>query len=501
MSENFLNGLQNETNKSRTTNGAETFKSTKSDLLDFFSVAGAMRQTDEGTITRKFRLAYQENPLLAMRALFLTRNVRGGLGERRVTKLIVQDMVKYQPESIKKNLGIMARFGRWDDIFWLLDTELESEVIEIVKIQLAEDMQGILNEESISLLAKWMPSINTSSKDTRKKGRKIATSLGMTEKLYRKTLSKMRNYIDVVEVKMTSNRWDEIDYASVPSKAMKNLSGAFEKHDASGFTKYLEALKSGDTKINASTLYPYELVSQVLGGYGVKKTNEDVLNAQWEALPNYVEGEHNVLVMADVSGSMTCSNGMPLYSSVGLAMYFAERNKGVFNNKFMTFSGDPQLVNIKGSTFSERAKNVGRANWDMNTDFEKALKTILDTGVRNGLRQDEMPEKLIVISDMQFDAARTKRGYGYKCQDDEWGFYSKMKKMYKNKDYKIPQIIFWNVNAIEDTYMVDSKCEGVGLISGQSPSMFKYVLTGEVITPYEMMLNALSDPMYACVKV
>ena len=497
MSENFLNGLANETNKTRTTNGAEAFKSTKSDLLDFFSVAGAMRETDENTITRKFRLAYQENPLLAMKALFLTRNVRGGLGERRVPKLIVQDMVKYQPESIKKNLGIMAQFGRWDDILWLLDTELESQVIEIIKSQLAEDMQGVLNGEAISSLAKWLPSINTSSKETRKKGRKVATALGLTEKLYRKTLSKMRKYLDVVEVKMASNKWDEIKYSAVTSKAMKNYNRAFAKHDETGFAEYLVSLEKGETKINSTTLYPYELVSQVIG-LG-QKGMESVVNAQWEALPNYVEGEHNVLVMADVSGSM---NGMPLNSSIGLAMYCAERNSGAFKNKFMTFSTNPQLVSLKGSTFAERAKNLSQASWDMSTDFQKALGTILDTAVNNNLEQGELPEKLIVVSDMQFNDARG-NGYSWRRQEntsENWGFYGKMKQMYKDKGYNIPQIVFWNVNSPKDSYMVDCDCEGVGLVSGQSPSMFKYVLTGDVTTPYEMMVDALNDPIYDCVK-
>ena len=500
MNNNFMNALENGTNKTRTLNGAEALKSTKSDLLDFFSVAGAMRNSSETDITRKFRKAYAEDSLLAMKALFLTRNVRGGLGERRVPQLIVKDMVDYHSESIKANLGVMANFGRWDDLMWLLDTKLENDALEVIKLQLMEDMKGILEEEPISLLAKWLPSINTSSKETRRKAKKVANYLGITEQLYRKSLSKMRKYLNVVEVKMTSGEWNSIDYSAVPSKAMKNYNRAFAKHDESGFDEYLESLKKGEVKINATTLYPYELVKQVIGYGG--NANE-ITDAQWEALPNYVEGENNVIVMADVSGSMTCANSMPLYSSIGLAMYFAERNSGPFKNKFMTFSAKPELVSLKGSTFRERARNLVRSNWSNSTDFEEALMLILRTGVDNGLAQTDMPEKLVVVSDMQFDQARgVSSHYGYRRgqANSSWGFYGKMKEAYASYGYRIPQIVFWNVNSPKDTYMVESDCEGVGLVSGQSPSMFKYIISGEVTTPYDMMLEALNDSMYDCVK-
>ena len=477
----FLNTLKDNMNNTKTFNGANAVKSTNSSLLDLYGVIGALRNRKEIEIENLFSKAFSEDRLLAMKLLFYARDVRGGLGERHVSRTIYKHLGNIHPCVLRKNLEHLSHYGRWDDLLVLLDTELCDDVIKIFEKQLIDDIQS----DMPSLLAKWLPSNNTSSQTTRKYAKTITMGLNWNAKKYRQTLSVLRKKIDVLEVKMSSCNWAEINYENVPSNAMNIYSKAFYNNDEERFRNYLEAVKTGDKKINASVLYPYNITEKIL--YSKTDINSDVLEQQWNSMPDFVlDNDKNVMVMADVSGSMA---GRPMATAIGLAIYFAQRTKGAFANHFMTFSESPSIVQITGDSLYEKVRMVLSSNWGMNTNLEKAFKIMLDTAIEKNIRQSELPETLIVVSDMQFDQSiqRTNK---------DWTFYKKMKKMYKTHGYTIPEIVFWNVNSMSNVFQVSDNCEGVKLASGQSASVFKSILNSQTLTPYDFMLEVLNDDRY-----
>jgi hypothetical protein len=337
----------------------------------------------------------------------------------------------------------------------------------------------------VSLLAKWMPSINASSKDSKRLGRKIAAHLGMTEREYRKVLSNLRTHINVVEKAMCSKEWSVIDYSKLPSRAAFMYRKAFAKQDADRYAAYLNAVEKGEAKINAATLYPYDIVEQYL--YKGAR-NDKTIDLQWEALPNYMEGkEFNGLVVADVSGSMM---GRPMAVSISLAMYIAERNTAqVWKNKFLTFSAQPELQSIVGSTIGKRVENLSRAAWQMNTDLMAVFKTVLDAGVKNNVPAEDMPQKLIIVSDMQFDQC---------CRSNKRTNFEQIQKLYRKAGYEMPQLVFWNVNSYGNV-PIEAHDTGTCLVSGCSPSILKSVLTDSVITPIDTMNETVYNERYDAV--
>jgi len=478
----FLEEIEKELNKTKTENDANALKSTGNECLNLFGQLGALRNREYVEIQRLFVRAYNEEPLLAMKMLFYLRDIRGmGLGERKVFNEALNLFAKLHSKSIKKNIDLIPFFGRWDDLFCLLETPVEKEMINLIKSQLDEDLES----DNPSLLGKWMKSENTSNKESKKIAHKLRKGLGLSHKDYRKMLSKLRKKIDIVERNMSNNEWKEINYEKVPSNAMNKYRNAFKIRDELRFKKYIDDVKEGTKKINSGTLFPYDITYKIAKG-----EYSDVLDEQWKALPNYIEGENNMLVMADVSGSM---RGVPIATSVGLAIYFAEKNKGAYHNKFMTFSQNPQLVTISGDTITEKYRSVSRADWNMNTDLERALLNILKVAIDNNLEQSELPKSLIIITDMQFD------GCVSNANDDT--FYDKMKQCYNNKDYEVPNIVFWNVDSRSDTFQTNSLQEGVQLASGHSASVFNSVIKNINLTPLTAMLNTLNDERYDCVSI
>lgn len=482
---NYLDTLKTLNNQTKTINGANALKSTNSSLVDLFGSIGALRNRNPLDIETMFSQAFAEDPLLATKMLFYSRDIRGGLGERKVARILYKHLAYLHPEVIRKNLSLISHYGRWDDLLVLFDTPLFKDVAILIKTQLEEDMIS----ETPSLMVKWLPSINTSSVETRKAAIQLHKELGMSAKEYRQTLSCIRKKMDVLEVRMSSNDWENIQYSAVPSNAMSLYSKAFVKHDDQRFLEYIQAVKDGKENINASVLYPYNIIEKIL--YENDKENHAVLEEQWRHLPDYIDGdERNILVMADVSGSMA---GRPMATSIGLALYFAERSKGIFAGHFMTFSQDPTLVKVTGNTLYERVMNISSA-WGWNTDFEKALSLILQAAVNNRAKQKDMPETLIVVSDMQFDECHTK-------QDDKWTFYQNMEKHYKSHGYKIPEIVFWNVNSLTNVFQTLDDYKGVKFASGQSPSVFSSVIHSVALTPYDFMIEVLESERYKDVVV
>lgn len=490
----FVNALKNESNFTKTENDAIALKSTNSSLLDLFGQIGALRPRTESDIEAMFSKAFAENSLFATKMAFYARDIRfGGLGERRVFRVILKFIARLYPEIIEKNIKNIPYFGRWDDLYVLINTPVESLMWDFIKKQWNEDINGMNKMIPISTMAKWLKSINTSSADSVKLGKLTAQKIGLFESSYRKMLSKMRKYIDIVEIKMSANKWTEINYPSVPSKAMSNYRKAFSKHDLNGFASYISKVEKGEEKINSSTLFPYDILQKmgiVCHNKFMSFSNYDkVLEAQWKALPNYIDGENNVLVMADTSGSMMSDNGRPLATSVGLSIYFAERNHGIFKNIFMTFSSEPSFIELKGNSLYEKIKCIPAIV--SNTNLESAFKLILETAIKNNLKSEDLPKSLVIISDMQFDM----------CQTYKWTFYDEMKARFNINGYDIPNIIFWQVESRRDTFHATSSYKGVQLASGQSAATFKTILKNIGKTPYEAMITTLNNPVYDCILI
>lgn len=474
----FITALESQMNDTVTLNGAKSNKSTLNKCLDLFGKIGACRN-DVKQAQRLFAFAYAENPETATRILFWARDIRGGQGEREVFRNLFKYLVEENGEIGAKLVSLVPAYGRWDDLLVLENTSAWDNVLGAIQSQLNIDRLNYASGQAVSLLAKWLPSINASSKDSKRLGRKIAEHLGMTEREYRKVLSNLRTHINVVEKAMCSKEWSVIDYSKLPSRAAFMYRKAFAKQDATRYADYLSAVEKGEAKINAATLYPYEIVEQYL--YKGAR-NDKTIDLQWEALPNYMEGkEFNGLVVADVSGSMT---GRPMSVSISLAMYIAERNTAeVWKNKFLTFSAQPELQSIVGSTIGKRIDNLSRAAWQMNTDLMAVFKTVLDAGMKNDVPAEDMPQKLIIVSDMQFDQC---------CSSNKRTNFEQIQKLYRKAGYEMPQLVFWNVNSYGDV-PIKAHDTGTCLVSGCSPSILKSVLTDSVLTPVDTM----NDTVYA----
>ena len=362
----FANAMKEESKFTRTENGAVALNTTSDARLDLFGTIGALRDADENRITTLFSEAYAQDNLFATKIAFYARDIRCGLGERKTFRTIIRYMAEHHPEALRPNLDLIGVFGRYDDLYELIGTPLEDDMWKAMKNQFEEDLKNLNEGKAISLLAKWIKTADASSPETRKLGILTAQKLGYPVYNFKRIVRNMRKQIGVVESLMSAGKWNEIKYPEVPSRAMMIYRRAFAKHDPGGFNEFINKADKGEVKINASTLYPYDIVEKILCG----RENNKVLEAQWKALPNYVEQGANALIMADVSGSMC---GRPMATSIGLAIYFAERNTGAYHNLFMTFSGNPQIVSLKGETLEQKVRNVDKTNWDMNTDLKLSL--------------------------------------------------------------------------------------------------------------------------------
>jgi hypothetical protein len=304
----------------------------------------------------------------------------------------------------------------------------------------------------------------------------------------------MRKHIGVVEALMSAGRWDEITYSEVPSRAMLIYRNAFRRHDEDRFAAFIDRAVEGKETIHSATLYPYDIVSKYLsfgwniGAAQIPAAESKVLEAQWRALPEYVEEGTNALVMADVSGSMM---GMPMATSLGLALYFAEHNHGDYHNLFMTFSAQPQFVSVQGETLQQKLASISKAAWGMNTDLCEAFRKVLTLAVTNHTPKKDMVQSIIVISDMEIDA----------CGNREWSFYDKMRDEYRRAGYEIPNVIFWNVNSRHDVFHADSRRKGVQLCSGQSAAVFQQMLSCIGMTPLEAMQQVINSERYEAIRI
>jgi len=498
---NLLNAMKNATNYTFTENGGITHKTTNSDLLDMFAMGAAMRNRSNSDVILMFKKAYEENPELAMKMLFYIRDVRGGQGERRFFRVCIHWMAQQETmvDSMRKNVEYIAEFGRWDDLYALMDTPLQNDALGVIKHQLALDVEC----KTPSLLAKWMKSENASSAETIRFGNMTREYLGMSHREYRKVLAVLRERINVLEVLMSANRWDEIEFDKIPSKAGLIYKNAFARRDIVK-ARYEAFAKDTTTKVNAGTLYPYEVVEKAIqvmqtnywreSNIPLDDTNRLMVNKYWDNLTDYFnEAKLNALCMIDTSGSMS---GTPINVAVSLGLYCAERNKGPWHNHYISFSSHPQLIETEGVDFCDKVNRIVRTNLCENTNIEAAFDMILRTAKVNKLKQSDIPEYLIVISDMEFDYAQGYGRYNNFTTDSAETTMETIARHWEESGYKLPKLIYWNVDARQPNIpMIGNHM--VSYVSGFSPSIFKSIITGK--TGWDLMMEAINNERYACI--
>lgn len=472
----FVSAVQNQS--ARTTNGMVARKSTANACVDLFFKIGASRGKD---ITKDFVAAYVENKDVALRIAQWARDVRGGSGEREIFRQILKYLDKHDADAAKALLRKVPEIGRWDDIF----------VVETNK-PYAFTMLGDALRQKNGLAAKWTP----------RKGElavEIRNFFGMSPKFYRKSLVEMTK---VVEQDMCAKNWDGINFSHVPSVASARYKKAFYRNATEAYSAYVAELvkapedRTMNVKVNAGAVYPYDVLKGVINLYhnaNFNKTQLDLVVAQWDALENFV-GDANVLPLVDVSGSMSCPAGGRASNSVvtcldvavSLGLYLADKNQGKFKDTFLTFSGSPELLNLKGNVV-QKAQQMVKSNWAMNTDLVKAMDKILSTAKNGNVPQSEMPEMLLILSDMQFD----------QCASFDDSAMQMIARKFEAAGYELPKIVFWNLNS-QDNVPVKYDARGVAMVSGFSPAIMKAVLSGdtEQFTPEAIMLKAVMVPRY-----
>ena len=500
----FMNGLKNSTNCTYTTNGALTHKTSGTDLLDMFAQGGAYRKRSDDDCILLFKNAYEDNPKYALKCLFYLRDIRGGQGERRFFRICYHWLISHDKAAAKRNLQYLPEYGRWDDLIYITDgTSLWEDAMAIVHEQLMADMASCVHSDKtgISLLAKWMPSENTSSKDTKALANKVREALKVNHRQYRKTLSVLRERLNILERLMSAGRWDEIEFDKIPSKAGLKYRNAFARRDMIA-QKYEKFAKDENTKVNAAALYPVDVAHQCFNyGYYNKPdaTQRAMIDKYWENLPDFYHGrEERGIAVVDVSGSMT---GEPMEAAVSLGAYVAERGKGPFQNHFITFSATPKLVKFEGVDIYDKFTRARSADWGMNTNVEAVLDLLLNTAIRNRCSKSDMPTRIYIFSDQEFDSCVTTnngyRNYGFNRKDEVLGaldtLFEAAKKKWATYGYKLPNIIFWNLRSAHKN--IPAIGEGFSYVSGYSPSILESILSGK--DGIQLMYEVLNNERYA----
>ena len=492
MENTFMENLTNATNFMVTENGALAHKSTRSMVYDMFAFGGAYRRrTDEDCILL-FKNAYEENPELALKCLFYLRDCRGGQGERRFFRVCFRWLCSYDPAAARRNLIHLSEYGRWDDLVYAtFGSELMWEAFKIIQHQLALDVEC----KTPSLLAKWMPSENASSWETKKMANELRKYLGMTHKQYRKTLSILRARINVLERLMSANRWEEIEFDKIPSKAGLIYKNAFARRDIIA-KKYEAFAKSSETKVNAKTLYPYEVVEQAIrAGWNGTETDRAMVEKYWNNLPDYFNGEPaSIMCVVDTSASM---HGMPINVAISLGIYCAERIGGPFAGHYISFASRPQLIKVQGVDFVDKVNRIYRTNLCDNTNLEATFDLVLEMAKKS--KPEDVPKTLVVISDMQIDAMTGSYwgGPGMKRWTEESAATEMelIRQKWAAAGIECPRLVYWNVDARDNTIL--DAGPNVSFVSGCSPVLYEQIVRG--VTGYDLMLDKLMSERYAAI--
>lgn len=485
MTTSMLQALKRESDRTVTENGAAAVKSTGASTLDLFAVIGALRSAEDAEIIRRFMRAWAEDHDIAMKLLFYARDIRGGLGERRVFRVILQWLASAETNSVIKNIPLIAEYGRFDDLLVLLETPCERAAIDYISRTLTQDMALMEQNQPVSLMAKWLPSVNASNAEAVRQAKRIAKSLGMKDAQYRKMLSSLRAYIRILENNLREKDYT-FDYAKQPAKAMFKYRKAFIRNDLKRYVTYITKVSKGEASMHTGTLMPYDLIRQAIGFLGSKAERES-LDVTWKALENYTDGR-NALAVVDGSGSMYgFGNPRPVDVALSLGIYFAEHNTGAFHNHFITFSNSPQLVEIKGRDLVDKVRYCRSYNEIADTNIQKVFELVLAAAVKNHLPQSELPETLYFISDMEFNSC---------TRDASLSNFEYAKQLYEAHGYKLPNVVFWNVQSRNEQQPVKMNEQGVMLVSGASPRVFSMVMEDK-LNPYDYMMSVLGAERYA----
>lgn len=502
----FLDELKKQTTISTTEKGAKSFSSTLDKNLDLYSQAGAIRSRMDSA-GEMFVNAYSEDKELALRNMAYLRDIREGLGEREAFRRMFYELIDSDNEVASKFLDYIPFLGRWDDLAFVYAHAKKNEsrnrvvierVIEIIEEQLEKDLLGFSNGEEISLMAKWLPSPSVKNKERKQQANMLAYDLNMKVSTFRKTLSKLRKHIGIVETKLTDRDYSEINFETLPSRALYKYRQAFERHMENEYDNFLNRVESGEVKMNASNVLPYEIVRDYSGTDNdnwfwepseIQELNQS-LEATWKSLDDAIgNAEESVIVVADTSGSMT---GSPWNVAQSLAIYSAERLKGAFEGHFITFSSEPKLIELpKNGTLMQKINEYNKHSIIDNTNIQAVFDLILETAVSSGTSQEDMPTKIIIVSDMQFDSMTS---------NSDLTNFENAKRKFKEAGYDMPNMVFWNVDSRSDDTPVRHNEQGVALVSGLTPNIFKQVLLKEFSTPRDMMIETLMSERYDFVK-
>ena len=484
----LLHAIEDAANKTYTENGAVTLETTGDCCLDLFATVGALRHVSEEEICLRFQRAWAEDRDLAMKILFFARDVRGGLGERRAFRVITRWLADYAHTSVAKNINNIPEYGRYDDLLSLLATSCEADALRFIAVQWEKDMKALESGEPVSLLGKWLPSVNATKADTIAKGKKVAKYLKLRPVEYRKALTALRKRIHILENNLRIKEYN-FDYAKLPSKAMYKYRAAFLRNDEARYHEFLNKVEKGEAQMHTDSLTPYDIVASVLDNSSRWKPDVKAANAQerkaldvtWKALPDYTCGE-NALVVVDGSGSMYgYGNPMPAAVALSLGIYFAERNRGQFQNHFITFSEHPRLVKIKGNDIVDKVMYCESYNECANTNIEAVFRLKI-----HQVPQEEMPSRIYIVSDMEFD---------YCAENASLTNFQNMEQMYRKAGYKLPEVVFWNVASRHQQQPVTKNQQGVALVSGCTPRLFE-MLAGGNLSPYACMMDILNRDRY-----
>lgn len=486
MNKTLLKELKKATNYTYTENGGLTHKSTLNKCYDLFAFGGASRGKSEEDILDMFYDALREDKLLAMKLLFYIRDVRGGLGERRTFRIILKSLANSHPYLVEKNIDLIPFYGRYDDLLVLFDTKCEDKMISLIAKTLIDDCRT----NRPTLLAKWLPSENASSSDSRRLARKLAKKLSLTNREYRKTLSNIRNKIKIVENLLSEKKYNEIEFDKLPSKAGLKYRDAFLRHEEL-CTRYVEFIDNKNSKINAKTLYPYDIIRNA---WHCETHERKVLDKYWNNLPDYFDGKPcSILPVIDNSGSMTWNlNGgvIPIDVAVSLGIYCAERNLGDFHNHYISFSRTPKLVEIKGNDIVEKALSAVKNVLYEDTNIEAVFDLILKTLKKSNLSEEYLPKHIVIISDMEFNE-------GTRCNDSET-LMERIRKEWAKEGYTMPNLVYWNVCSRRNN-ISDLGADNITYVSGCTPMIFKSIMSGK--NGMDLMLDTLNSDRYSSIRV
>ena len=493
----LLNAIKETNNFKRTENGAIALKSTMDGVMDLFALGAAYRSRSDEDCIVLFEKAWREDPVYALKCLFYIRDCRGGQGERRFFRVIIKHMAYMHTAEMRRNLIHVPEFGRWDDLYTFYNTPLAMDAFAIIKHQLALDVEC----KTPSLLAKWLKSENTSSAESRKLATATRRYLLMTSREYRKTLSVLRERIKVLERLMSAGRWDEIEFDKLPSKAGIVYRNAFARHDLTR-ERYEKFAKDANTKVNAGTLYPCDVVAKALQERSNRLDDPTrlMVNKYWDNLTDYF---HNAIfdgvAVVDTSGSMTWSSSgaiQPIHVAIALGMYCAEKcnPKSPWYGHYISFSRKARLVPIEGADFVDKVRRIEDANLCENTNIESVFDLLLNTALANRIKPSEMPKNVVIISDMEFDAAR-QYDWSKGPVATETLMEGIMRK-WKSRGYTAPHLVFWNVSARNDTIPMRDN-GNVTFISGYSAVLFDSLMTGK--TGWDLVKEKLDSERYACI--